>query len=112
MKPETLAKIKKQQGREHSPVWHAGEHVKEFLEDHPRYEEIIAADLDNPEMGIAKFEKAIHDAANRNGGGIGGRAADAVLRKFFGLPETDGPVTAATAQEAPLPFDFASAVAF
>ena len=107
MKAELDGKITKQQGKEKTPVWHCGEHLREFLEEHPQYEDLISTDLDNPEMSLKKFETAIKRAANSNGGGLGGKAADAVLRSFFGLPKTDAPDTlSGTTKTADLPFDF------
>ena len=101
MKTELLAKIRKQQGVKNHPVWHCGEHLLEFLEAHPQYEDVVSTDLDNPEMTLEKFERKIHSAAKTNGGGLGGKAADAVLRTFFGLPETDAPAPVQTT--APIP---------
>ena len=83
---EVTRKIRNQQGKEHSRVWHTGEHVLEFLGKCPQYAELISADLDNPEMSLTNFEKAIAKAARANGGGLGGKDADAVLRKFYGIP--------------------------
>ena len=83
---EVTRKIRNQQGREHSPVWHTGEHLLEFLGKYPQYAELISADLDNPEMSLTNFEREIAKAARANGGGLGGTDADAVLRKFYGLP--------------------------
>lgn len=94
MRQETLEKIRAQQGKARKHVWHCGEHVIEFLEDYPQYEDIIAKDLDNPGTNLEAFEKKIHDAASKNGNGLGGKAADAVLREFFGLPAKDGETTA------------------
>lgn len=92
---EVFRKIEAQQGKKHTRVWHVGEHLKEFLGKYPQYAELIAVDLDNPEMALAKFEAAIEAAARKNGGGLGGEDADAVLRKFYGLP--------AVGEDAPAP---------
>lgn len=91
---EVTRKIRSQQGREHSPVWHTGEHLLEFLGKYPQYAELVSTDLDNPEMSLTNFEKEIARAARANGCGLGGGAADAVLRKFYGLPaeSEDAPV--------------------
>ena len=83
---EVFRKIEAQQGKKRTRVWHVGEHLKEFLGKYPQYAELIAVDLDNSEMTLAKFEAAIQAAARKNGGGLGGEDADAVLRKFYGLP--------------------------
>ena len=102
---EVTRKIRNQQGKEHSRVWHTGEHVLEFLGKCPQYAELISADLDNPEMSLTNFEKAIAKAARANGGGLGGSDADAVLRKFYGLPAegedvpTPAPVSTQAAPE-------------
>lgn len=91
---EVTRKIRNQQGKAHGRVWHTGEHLLEFLGKYPQYAELISTDLDNPEMSLTNFEKKIADAARVNGGGLGGSDADAVLRKFYGLPdeEEDAPV--------------------
>ena len=83
---EVFRKIEAQQGKKHSRVWNVGEHLKEFLGKYPQYAELVSVDLDNPEMTLAKFEAAIAAAARKNGGGLGGEDADAVLRNFYGLP--------------------------
>ena len=86
MMKETFRKIGAQQGKKHTRVWHTGEHLKEFLGKYPQYAELVGVDLDNPQMTLTHFEKAIADAARKNGGGLGGEDADAVLRNFYGLP--------------------------
>ena len=79
-------KIRSQQGKKRGRVWHAGEHILEFLGKCPQYAELISTDLDNPAMSLTNFEKEIAAAARANGGGLGGADADNVLRKFYGLP--------------------------
>ena len=98
---EVTRKIRNQQGKERGRVWHTGEHLLEFLGKYPQYAELISADLDNPEMSLTNFEKAIAKAARANGGGLGGSDADAVLRKFYGLPAEGKDVPAPTS--APVP---------
>lgn len=88
---EVTRKIRDQQGKQRSHVWHTGEHLLEFLGRYPQYAELISDDLDNESMSLTNFEKEIARAAHANGGGLGGRDADDVLRKFYGLPaEEDG----------------------
>ena len=99
---EVARKIRSQQGKAHGRVWHTGEHLLEFLGKYPQYAELISTDLDNPEMSLTNFEKAIASAARANGGGLGGADADNVLRKFYGLPAEDAPTPApVTVQAAP-----------
>ena len=86
---EVTRKIRNQQGQGRDPVWHTGEHLLEFLGKYPQYAELISTDLDNPEMSLQCFEREIAKAARANGWGLGGKAADAVLRKFYGLPAED-----------------------
>ena len=99
---EVVRKIEAQQGKKHTRVWHVGEHLKEFLGKYPQYAELIAVDLDNPEMTLVKFEKVMGNAVRENGGGMGGEAADAVLRKFYGLPAVgeDAPGNVSTPEKA------------
>ena len=99
---EVTRKIRNQQGKAHGRVWHTGEHLLEFLGKCPQYAELISTDLDNPEMSLTNFEKAIAKAAQANGGGLGGSDADAVLRKFYGLPaEGEDTPTPAPVQATP-----------
>ena len=98
---EVFRKIEAQQGKKHSRVWNVGEHLKEFLGKYPQYAELVSADLDNPEMTLAKFEGAIAAAARKNGGGLGGEDADAVLRKFYGLPTVGEDVPLAVKEDLP-----------
>ena len=100
---EVTRKIRSQQGREHSPVWHTGEHLLEFLGKCPQYAELISTDLDNPQMSLTNFEKEISKASRANGGGLGGSDADAVLRKFYGLPAEGEDAPALAPVFAPMP---------
>ena len=97
---EVTRKIRSQQGKAHGRVWHTGEHLLEFLGKYPQYAELISTDLDNPQMSLTNFEKEIAGAARVNGGGLGGADADAVLRKYYGLPAESEDVPA-PAQVAP-----------
>ena len=101
---EVTRKIQSQQGKKHGRVWPTGEHLMEFLGKYPQYAELISTDLDNPEMSLTNFEKEIANAARANGGGLGGSDADAVLRKFYGLPAEgeDVPAPALTPTPAPV----------
>ena len=102
----TREKIAKQQEGASGMVRNCGDHLLEFLDAHPQYEDLIGEDLENPDMSLAKFEKKISDAARKNGGGLGGKAADDVLRKFYGLPEKDGAAKPADPAPADGGFDF------
>ena len=63
-------------------------------------------------MSLTNFEKAIAKAAQANGGGLGGRDADAVLRKFYGLPAEgeDAPAPTLAPVSAPMPVQAAPEV--
>lgn len=64
------------------------DHISGFLMARPQYAEVIDKDLDRKNC-LKDFEKSVNAAARKNGGGLGGEAADAVLREFFGLPAKD-----------------------
>lgn len=92
---------------EDSTAYQIGEQLKDICRSDPDCEAILLEDLQNPDMGLRAADKALYDygktlAKGRGGVGISPRAAEKVLRKFYGLPElgsTPAPRPAAAAPQ-------------
>lgn len=75
--------------KERSAPWMVAEQLKDICRREPESAELIAQDLDNPQMGIVQAEKKIKAFAD--GHKTGGFAcvtpleADKILREFYGL---------------------------
>lgn len=92
-----IDKLREQQSRvsEHSAAWMVAEQLMEICRREPGSAELIAQDLDNPEMDIAHAEKQIkaYADANRNGAKcfcVSPVQAEEILRKFYGLHTSTG----------------------
>ena len=88
-----IEKLNAQQARvpARSAPWMVAEQLKEICRNEPACAELIAQDLDNPEMSITKAEAKIKDFADKNKTGrfacVTPIEAEEILRKFYGLPE-------------------------
>ena len=74
------------------PAWCVGEQLKDILQGDEAAAAIVAQDLEQGDnMGIAVCERAIHDFASKNGGFCGGRDAEDIIRKFYGIEKAAAP---------------------
>lgn len=69
-----------------------GEQLKDICRDEPACGAILLEDLQNPDMGLAAADKKLYEygkslCKGRSGVGISPKAAEKVLREFYGLPE-------------------------
>ena len=101
---DVIAKIEAQQkGKENTGVWMAGEQLKDICRGDPHCSEILAADLENPDMSLQKAERQIKAKADELKRGMKNAScvcvppnvAEDILRKFYGLP-AEGSRTAET----------------
>ena len=92
---DVIAKIEAQQkGLENTGAWMAGEQLKDICRQEPSYADIVAADLENPDMSLEKAERQIKAKADELRKGIKNAScvcvppnvAEDILRKFYGLP--------------------------
>ena len=78
---------------ERSAPWMVAEQLKEICRREPRNAELIAKDLENPEMGIVQAEKKIKAYADKHKTGnfacVTPAEADTILREFYGLGGND-----------------------
>lgn len=88
-----IGKITAQQPREHTAVWMVGEQLKYILRAEPHLAELVAQDLDMPEMALDACErkiKAFADANKPKGSKcfcVIPSEAERIIREFYGLPE-------------------------
>ena len=87
-----LIKIAAQQGEEATPVWMVGEQLKHICRDEPKSAELVAQDLDIPEMSLAHCEKQIKAYADSHRQGnfacVIPSVAERIIREFYGLTAT------------------------
>lgn len=87
-----LDKITAQQPKQHTAVWMVGQQLKDICRMEPTCAELIAQDLDNPEMTLEKAEKQIKayaDKHQKNGFAcVTPEISDKILREFYGLPQS------------------------
>lgn len=89
-----------QKGKENTAVWMVGEQLKDICRQEPHCAEVVAADLENPEMSLEAAEKKIKAKADDLKKGMKGarcicvppNVAEAVIRDFYGLPAAGGKV--------------------
>lgn len=95
---QAIDKLRKQQAKhpKGSAPFGVAEQLIDICRREPAAAEIISVDLDNPEMNIAHAEKEIKKLADKkhleshsNGVFVAPDEAETVLRKFFGLPDSD-----------------------
>lgn len=96
---DIIAKIEAQQkGKENTGVWMVGEQLKDICRGDPHCGEILAADLENPDMSLEKAEGQIKAKADELRKGMKNarcvcvppNVAEDILRKFYGLPDAGG----------------------
>lgn len=79
-----------QKGHEGGAVWMVGEQLKDICRREPDCAAILAEDLQNPDMSLAKAERKIEAYAKAHKMGNCGccppNEAERILRKFYGLP--------------------------
>lgn len=84
-----LIKIAAQQGEEGTPVWMVGEQLKDICRNEPKSAELVAQDLDIPEMCLAACEKQIKAYADSHREGnfacVIPSVAEKIIREFYGL---------------------------
>lgn len=94
---ENLAvqKLREQQSKvkERSALWMVAEQLMDICRREPLSAELIAQDLESPEMGIVQAEQKIKAFADAHKTGnfscVTPVEAEGILRKFYGLPEPD-----------------------
>ena len=85
---------KAQKGLEDTDAFAVGEQLKELCED-PACAELVAKDLENKGMGLkdcAAKIKAYADAHRKKGANfsyVSPKAAEGIIREFYGLPAAD-----------------------
>lgn len=88
-----IARLEEQQERvkARSPQWLVAEQLKDICSHEPQSAELIAQDLENPEMSITMAEKKIKAFADThktgNFAGVTPAESDRILREFYGLPD-------------------------
>lgn len=85
---EKIAEKQKQYNEEQKHYWIA-EQVKDIASENEFNAEHIEHDLDDDKMSIAAIEKKIKAYAEKHGGCTPPKAADNIIREFFGLPKAD-----------------------
>lgn len=93
---EAIKKIEAQQAKlGKSPAYWVGEQLKDMLRAEPWNADLVARDLDVPEMEITAVEKKIKAAADKNKKGnvgfVSPMEADKIIREFYGFrPAEEG----------------------
>ena len=81
---------RQQKGMDGTAVWMVGEQLKDICHREPDCEAILAEDLQNPDMCLAKAERKIEAYAKAHKKGNVGccppQEAEKILREFYGLP--------------------------
>ena len=101
---EAIKKIEAQQAKlGKSPAYWVGEQMKEMLRAEPWNADLVARDLDVPEMAITAVEKKIKAAADKNKKGnvgfVSPMEADKIIREFYGFrPAEEGSSPALAAE--------------
>lgn len=95
MKEEAIEKLREQQSKvkERSAQWMVAEQLMDICRREPLSAELIAQDLENPEMSIVEAEKKIKAHADKHKCGnfscVTPAEAEDILRKFYGLPDPE-----------------------
>ena len=91
MTDRAIALLNEQQSKvkERSAPWMVAEQLKDICRQEPDNAELIAQDLENPEMGIVQAEKKIKAFADAHKTGsfscVTPAESDRILREFYGL---------------------------
>lgn len=86
-----IALLNEQQSKvkERSAPWMVAEQLKDICRQEPDSAELIAQDLENPEMGVVQAEKKIKAFADAHKTGsfscVTPSEAEDILREFYGL---------------------------
>lgn len=78
-------------GKENTPVFMVGEQLIDIAEREPNTRELLFADLQVPEMSLAKAEAKIKEYSDKHRGSassfcVSPKVAEGILREFYGLP--------------------------
>lgn len=96
MTQRAISLLQEQQSRvkERSAPWIVAEQLMDICRREPHSAELIARDLENPEMGIVQAEKKIKAYADSHKTGgfscVTPSEAEEILREFYGLSCTGG----------------------
>lgn len=88
-----IDKLREQQSKvpDRSAPWMVAEQLKDICRRDPDSAELIAQDLDNPDMSIVEAEKRIKAFADKHKTGnfscVAPDQAERILREFYGLRE-------------------------
>lgn len=84
-----LDKISAQQPKARTPVWMVGEQLKDILRAEPHLAELVAQDLDQEGMALARCEAKIKKFADEHKAGsfscVIPSEAEGIIREFYGL---------------------------
>lgn len=84
-----LLELQQSKVKERSAPWMVAEQLKDICRREPESAELIAQDLENPEMGIVQAEKKIKAFADAHKTGsfscVTPSEAEDILREFYGL---------------------------
>ncbi len=85
----TLLEQQQSKVKERSAPWMVAEQLKDICRREPGSAELIAQDLESPEMGIVQAEKKIKAFADAHKSGsfscVTPAEAEGILREFYGL---------------------------
>lgn len=104
-----------QKGHENTAVWMVGEQLKDICRADPHCAEIVAADLDNPDLSLVAAEKkikakadAIHRKQKGNCACVPPNVAEGIIRDLFGLPAARSHTPPTREEPAPVSADSGS----
>lgn len=94
---ELLRKVSEQQkDKEFTDIFMVGEQIKDICRNNAKATELVAADLDVPEMSLERCASEIKkeaDGLHKEKKGsricIPPNVAEGIIRKFYGIPEDD-----------------------
>lgn len=90
---EAIRKLREQQSKvqERSPQWMVAQQLMDLVRMEPACAELLAQDLDVPEMSIVEAEQKIKAFADGHKTGnfacVTPEESDRILREFYGLPQ-------------------------
>ncbi|MDR1328534.1 MAG: hypothetical protein LBK23_02915 [Oscillospiraceae bacterium] len=95
MRANSAIEAQQREHGEYSTPWMVGEQLKDICAREPAAAELIAQDLENPEMSLEKAERKIkawadkHKKSGAGGVGVPPVIAEGILREFYGLAARD-----------------------